>query len=414
MRLSRFKRCRVSCSFRIIGFILLLLGVLGASRFIYAIHRLYAVQFLTDSTKQFETQFDDCYHSLIETLGAPIDIDSTGEYRIIRWPCTAVADNAGAVTLVSQCSFDQLHYLLDFRPAWQGPVSLAVFVAAVEQLVTAVEMLMMLYLCVPSSLHGVTVRLVVPLSPLGASDVPKSPLFSCDGFHTVFYHEQNVVNYNLTVVYPNNLLRNIGLDAAASQFVFVIDIDMIPNPSLFGEFSKFVRTENFGKSAGLIAYVVPVFEVKSNISVPTDRASLLQMIKKGDVQPFYHDVCWKCQRQTDYLTWYNLSELQPLSVGYYAIWHDPWEPFYILPRSAPRYDERFKQYGFNRISQSCELYIAGYSFAVLNNAFLVHRGFKTSTNFHVHKEAEQAKNRHLFRRFKEELKERYLNSERRC
>ena len=38
----------------------------------------------------------------------------------------------------------------------------------------------------------------------------------------------------------------------------------------------------------------------------------------------------------------------------------------------PLFDERFMVYGFDRIQQICELHVAGYSFAVLNNAFLVH------------------------------------------
>ena len=49
-----------------------------------------------------------------------------------------------------------------------------------------------------------------------------------------------------------------------------------------------------------------------------------------------------------------------------------WEPFYIARRSVPLFDERFKQYGFDRIEQICELHVAGYRFSVLNNAFLVH------------------------------------------
>ena len=36
------------------------------------------------------------------------------------------------------------------------------------------------------------------------------------------------------------------------------------------------------------------------------------------------------------------------------------------------FDERFKQYGFDRQEQICELRVAGYTFSVLNNHFLVH------------------------------------------
>ena len=62
----------------------------------------------------------------------------------------------------------------------------------------------------------------------------------------------------------------------------------------------------------------------------------------------------------------------------------------------------------------CELHVAGYKFSVLNNAFLLHRGFKTAGGFHASKTAEQDRNRLLFRQYKEELKAKYPNSERRC
>ena len=59
-------------------------------------------------------------------------------------------------------------------------------------------------------------------------------------------------------------------------------------------------------------------------------------------------------------------------ISFNATWDKSWEPFYISSRNVPLFDERFKQYGFDRIEQICELHIAGYKFPVLNNAFLVH------------------------------------------
>ena len=74
----------------------------------------------------------------------------------------------------------------------------------------------------------------------------------------------------------------------------------------------------------------------------------------------------------------------------------------------------FFQYGFNRISQVCETHIAGYDFVVLNNAFLVHHGFKTKEGFHSAKDEENNRNRDIFRTFKKELKLKYRQSTRHC
>ena len=40
-----------------------------------------------------------------------------------------------------------------------------------------------------------------------------------------------------------------------------------------------------------------------------------------------------------------------LGVAFTVEWKPMWEPFYISRSDAPLYDERFRQYGYNRISQ---------------------------------------------------------------
>lgn len=64
--------------------------------------------------------------------------------------------------------------------------------------------------------------------------------------------------------------------------------------------------------------------------------------------------------------------------------------------------------------QACELHMAGFNFEVLNEGFLVHKGFKEALKFHPQKEAENQRNKILYRQFKQELKARYPNSPHRC
>ena len=64
--------------------------------------------------------------------------------------------------------------------------------------------------------------------------------------------------------------------------------------------------------------------------------------------------------------------------------------------------------------QSCEMNIAGYQFAVLDAAFLIHKGFKSVDGFHADKLIDQNRNRQLFRAFKKTLKIRYPSSKYRC
>nr|KAF6464060.1 beta-1,4-glucuronyltransferase 1 [Rousettus aegyptiacus] len=67
-----------------------------------------------------------------------------------------------------------------------------------------------------------------------------------------------------------------------------------------------------------------------------------------------------------------------------------------------------------QLYQACELHVAGFDFEVLNEGFLVHKGFKEALKFHPQKEAENQHNKILYRQFKQELKAKYPDSSRHC
>ncbi|RXG58383.1 Beta-1,4-glucuronyltransferase 1 [Armadillidium vulgare] len=94
-----------------------------------------------------------------------------------------------------------------------------------------------------------------------------------------------------------------------------------------------------------------------NAHIPENKSNLLKLREMGKARPFYQELCWKCQKYTEYDAWerrkprMNEKESDPLQHLYEVLWRDPWEPFYISKTNVPLYDERFRQYGFNRISQ---------------------------------------------------------------
>ncbi|NWZ88544.1 B4GA1 glucuronyltransferase, partial [Poecile atricapillus] len=164
-----------------------------------------------------------------------------------------------------------------------------------------------------------------------------------------------------------------------------------------------------------VLFVLPAFEVRAGLRPPASKPELLRLWGAGDARPFYGTLCPRCQAPTDFGRWRTLPPAPRPRVAYEAPWRDPWEPFFVAPaRGVPPFDERFLQYGFNRISQACELHVAGFRFAVLDGAFVTHRGFKEPGGFHGGREAELGHNRRLFRGFREELRRRYPGSPRRC
>ena len=113
----------------------------------------------------------------------------------------------------------------------------------------------------------------------------------------------------------------------------------------------------------------------------------------------------------DFAKWSKIKPGHDLDVAFTAKWDKSWEPFYIARREVPLFDERFKQYGFDRIQQICELYVAGYKFSVLDNAFLAHDGWKIPKQFYAKKESDTAQNWVLFNyHFKDEMQRKYQTS----
>ncbi|KAM4754407.1 beta-1,4-glucuronyltransferase 1 [Cyanocitta cristata] len=193
------------------------------------------------------------------------------------------------------------------------------------------------------------------------------------------------------------------------------DPNVPKNPNTLGDPNALSDPDATEPPWARVVFVLPAFEVRAGRRLPGTKAELLQLWGAGDARPFYGTLCPRCQAPTEFGRWRALPPPPRLHVAYEVPWRDPWEPFFVAPaHGIPPFDERFLQYGFNRISQACELHVAGFRFAVLDGAFVTHRGFKEPGGFHGAREAELVLNRHLFRAFRAELAQRYPGSPRHC
>ncbi|XP_032819782.1 beta-1,4-glucuronyltransferase 1 isoform X2 [Petromyzon marinus] len=379
--------------------------------------------------------------ALVAAGGAPA-LDASSRFAIFSRllapePATdGAGDTWHELSLATHTSVNGLHHLEVLLERWEGPVSVAVFACANDTWL-ALAAIAAVRGCSKKARDNVAFHLVASANAGFSSAAwgdavvwadagkghrwvaPKvgagcTEVFAWLGSEAVQGARRN---YALDggVPYPNNLLRNVARAGARSRHVLVVDVDMVPSVNLHRDFLSMLRREDGGgRRDRLIVFVVPSFEIRHSRRVPDTKAELLRLLGALELRPFYDELCRKCQAPTDYARWAALAPAPGLAPAYELEWRDPWEPFYVGPSAAPPFDERFQQYGFNRISQTCELHVAGYRFAVLDNAFLVHRGFKLPGEFHAGKEAEQERNRILFRRFKQELKLRYADSPRRC
>ena len=334
-------------------------------------------------------------------------MDKSGTYHIIDNFLTSehvVLENAHDVTLVTQCSSNHLHHLAELSERWKGPVSVAVFTFD-DDFQRALDLILHHHFCSDGVFKYVTFHLVFPISrtprdvgsSTAAAKAAESRL-SCSsqggsgggvggggGGGPPGTGKSLFANYAIDgVEYPHNVLRNLAVNYVQTRYVFVVDVDMVPSEDLRPQFQKLLtrleseagsvettgtgtgngngngngtrsgsrtRTKAPAAASSRTAYVVPSFEVKRGVAVPATKGALLRDWGLWSARPFYSELCAKCQRPTDFERWRDLPRAQGLRVAYRRPWADPWEPFYIARASLPLYDERFKQYGFNRISQ---------------------------------------------------------------
>ena len=107
---------------------------------------------------------------------------------------------------------------------------------------------------------------------------------------------------------------------------------------------------------------------------------------------FLLETCPHCHKPTNYDYWYSYQIRPELGVAFEIDYVSSFEPFYLAHKDVtPLYDERFRAYGYDRISQVCEMHVKGFKFYVLNNAFIMHKGFKSKKNFHKSRDLENEK-----------------------
>ena len=344
------------------------------------------------------------------------------------------------ITIVSHCTPNHLVYLPNLLKNWQGPVSVAVLVAnQSELLLQTIGGLLFCWQRLEITLVNIKGGSVY--NEVSAEHLRK---YFDDGFECDLNSLKNSVlqlvsndknNYEIgnEIDYPNNVLRNIALSKVATEHVMVLDIDLLPLNNLYFTFSyalqniiKETRIATNGSLKGSynnstlylpfamdgkpidndfvpmekVLVVVPVYEISNKSVVPQTKQALLDLIRVGAARPFYQKICPLCQSPSDYGRW------EVSSLPYRVPWQHPYEPFYIASLSQlPSYDERFRQFGYNRISQLCESHLAGFQLVVLPWGFLTHNGFKES--LHAKASIELQRNIELYDEFVEEKYKEY-------
>ena len=138
---------------------------------------------------------------------------------------------------------------------------------------------------------------------------------------------------------------------------------------LVGELSKHqVVGEGAGEGEGLVgdldALVIPAFEVKERCGIiARSRTEVAALVATGMAEGFHVTQYPKGHSATDFNHWLQLGA----AAEAYSVQHsNGFEPYVLVKRSSvlPRYDERFRGYGLNKVCHLVAMASAGYSFKV--------------------------------------------------
>ncbi|KAF8161253.1 glycosyltransferase family 49 protein [Crassisporium funariophilum] len=273
-------------------------------------------------------------------------------------------DEITITTLVTSNRFEVFSRLVE---KYQGPISVTVHIKDVaEHVQETLESLHEMYISSKTMLEYVDVHLVV------------------DSFDRQF-----------------NTWRNIARLFARTDFVMMLDIDFYPCTDF-----RFLIKRGFGLSEkvkeGRAAFVVPAFEyVDYNegtdyTTFPTNKSALLSLVNDHRIDMF-HAFWGPGHNSSDYKRFHFASPGETYKVTQYQ---SAYEPYVIFKKDGPPWcDERFVGYGGNKAACLFEMYLAGVSYYVLADHFVIHQNHLYEENA---RRSERKHNRKIYIDFKEE------------
>lgn len=264
------------------------------------------------------------------------------------------------VTLVSQMSMDRLYMLEGILQHWVGPISLAVYASDAE-----------------SWKFLDYVRKLKPTWKKWNLCV-----------HLIYKENERL--------YPVNYLRNVALNESNTPFVFLSDFDFTPTPTLYSYLKEAVKVLKLKTIKR--ALVVPAFESQEyKLSFPQDKETLLNHISNNKIKPFRVNVWKRGHQATNYDKWYIAD--RPYKVN----WMADYEPYVVVSRNVSRYDERFKGFGWNKVSHTILLDAEGYEFVVVPHGYTIHLPHSPSIDILNYRSSKK------YRNCQEELKQKFVS-----
>ena len=175
--------------------------------------------------------------------------------------------------------------------------------------------------------------------------------------------------------YPYNVLRNLAMREAETDYVVAVDVDFVVEG-----YQRLVRLVHEDKNVMEALHshrllVIPAFEntkagAKAN-AIPQSKADVVQMVEGDLVTPFELRVWSPGHKPTNFTKYYQ----NDTDVLYDIEYRNNFEPYFLAYRHGlPRYWNDFRSYFYNKCSYFIEVHLMGYKFSVLRDFYVFHMG----------------------------------------
>lgn len=214
------------------------------------------------------------------------------------------------VTLVTQCSVNNLRYLPEMAKRWNGPISVALFTPH-DDAIQAILSVRWLRHCYPLSIKKfVSFHFVYPIKhppkPREHSVDPKIWQFNSSIYSNKWSLTCEKVmlaingikgkNYMANgIPYPHNTLRNAAKIGVFTKFMFLLDIDTMPSANVRENFMKLYTS--LPDDDPKTVFVAPAFEIRAG-KIPRTKSQLLEEYRSENVRPFHLETCIWCHKPT--------------------------------------------------------------------------------------------------------------------
>ncbi|XP_017108665.2 beta-1,4-glucuronyltransferase 1 isoform X1 [Drosophila bipectinata] len=293
------------------------------------------------------------------------------------------------VTYTTHADYRYLDNLVPLLERWRSPLSLALY-APGDDFQPTLDSILWLRQCHPSS-HLVreltsvhfyfNVEHLPQVVPMAKVALQRQLNCSAPSPYENVKKEQ-LYRTQEKLDYPVNIGRNLARAASLTHFVLASDIELYPTPGLVPNFLNFFSRKVVGRHVNIplspMVYVLRIFEVRANETMPKTKPELQKMLRSGGAVLFHENICAECHQGPKLEEWINepvaSQDLNVFNVGYRLEPHELWEPIFIGTVDDPPYDERLSWEGRrDKMTQAYAMCVLGYEFHILDNAFLVHK-----------------------------------------